>query len=163
AELPPTASYQQRASVFGGLAEAVLHTGGFRASRQQAEDGLARARRAGALPEQARVLATLGFSLGYLENPDAGLAALAESLRIAESAASPSDVGQAYQNWAELLSGPLNELAEGVEVARQGVARMAALGLSRTVGVKLLAMAANGLFRLGRWDEAAEAIDQAWK
>ncbi|MGH4026751.1 MAG: helix-turn-helix transcriptional regulator [Pseudonocardiaceae bacterium] len=161
--LPASASYQQRATVFGGLAEAVLQTGGFGASRHQAEHALALARQAGALPEQARVLATLGFSLGYLENPDAGLAALAESLRIAELAASPSDVGQAYQNWAELLSGPLNELAEGVEVARQGVVRMAALGLSRTVGVKLLAMAANGLFRLGRWDEAAEAIDQAWK
>lgn len=160
--LPSGAGYQQRASVFGGLAEAVLHTGGFGVSRQQAEHALSLARRAGALPEQARVLATLGFSLGYLENPDAGLAALAESLRIAEAAASAADVGQAYQNWAELLSGPLNELAEGVEVARQGVARMAELGLSRTVGVRLLAMAANGLFRLGRWDEAASAIEQAW-
>jgi DNA-binding CsgD family transcriptional regulator/tetratricopeptide (TPR) repeat protein len=160
--LPAVASQQQRAAVFGGLAEAVLQTGGFGASRQQAEHALALARQAGALPEQARVLATLGFSLGYLESPDAGLAALAESLRIAELTASPADVGQAYQNWAELLSGPLNELAEGVEVARQGVARMAALGLSRTVGVRLLAMAANGLFRLGRWDEAAAAIEQAW-
>ncbi len=160
--LPDRANYQQRATVFSGLAEAVLQTGGFGASRQQAEYALGLARQAGALPEQARVLATLGFSLGYLENPDAGLAALAESLRIAELAASPADVGQAYQNWAELLSGPLNELAEGVQVARQGVARMASLGLSRTVGVKLLAMAANGLFRLGRWDEAASDIEQAW-
>lgn len=160
--LPAGASYQQRATVFGGLAEAVLQTGGFGASHHQAEHALALARQAGALPEQARVLATLGFSLGYLENPDAGLAALAESLRIAELAASPADVGRAYQNWAELLSGPLNELAEGVEVARQGVVRMADLGLSRTVGVRLLAMAANGLFRLGRWDEAASAIEQGW-
>lgn len=160
--LPAGASYQQRATVFGGLAEAVLQTGGFGASHHQAEHALALARQAGALPEQARVLATLGFSLGYLENPDAGLAALAESLRIAELAASPADVGRAYQNWAELLSGPLNELSEGVEVARQGVVRMAALGLRRTVGVRLLAMAANGLFRLGRWDEAAAAIEQGW-
>jgi DNA-binding CsgD family transcriptional regulator/tetratricopeptide (TPR) repeat protein len=160
--LPVGAAQQQRASVFGGLAHAVLQTGGFGASRRQAEHALMLARQAGALPEQAQVLATLGFSLGYLENPDAGLAALAESLRIAEQTSRPADVGQAYQNWAELLSGPLNELAEGVAVARRGVERMAALGLSRTVGVKLLAMAANGLFRLGRWDEAASAIQEAW-
>ncbi|MFN2496301.1 MAG: AAA family ATPase [Pseudonocardiaceae bacterium] len=160
--LPVGAAQQQRASVFGGLAHAVLQTGGFGASRQQAEHALALAKQAGALPEQAQVLATLGFSLGYLENPDAGLAALAESLRIAEQTSRPAEVGQAYQNWAELLSGPLNELAEGVEIARRGVERMAALGLSRTVGVKLLAMAANGLFRLGRWDEATSAIEEAW-
>ena len=159
--LPADAAPQQRAAVFGGLAHAVLQTGRFGASRQQAEHALALARQAGALSEQAQVLATLGFSLGYLD-PDAGLAALAESLRIAEQTSRPADVGQAYLNWAELLCGPLNELAEGVRVARQGVERMAALGLSRTVGVKLLAVAANGLFRLGYWDEAKSAIEEAW-
>ncbi|HEU0090460.1 MAG TPA: AAA family ATPase, partial [Pseudonocardiaceae bacterium] len=160
--MPTGASGQQRSLVLGGLAQALLQTGHFSASRRYAGHALVLAQQAGALPEQAQVLATLGFSLGYLENPDAGLAALAESLRIAELTSRPTAVGQAYQHWAELLSGPLNELAEGVEVARQGVGRMAALGLSRTVGVKLLAMAANGLFRLGRWDEAAAAIEQAW-
>ncbi len=160
--LPADAAHRERASVFGGLADALLQTGNFGASRRHAEHALALARQVGAMPEQAQLLATLGFSLAYLENPDAGLAAIAESVRIAEKTSRPTDVGQAYLNWAELLSGPLNELAEGVEVARRGFDRMAGLGLSRTFGVKLLAMAANGLFRMGRWDEAVSAVDQAW-
>jgi DNA-binding CsgD family transcriptional regulator len=39
---------------------------------------------------------------------------------------------------------------------------MRELGLARSVGVGLLAIVANGLFRLGRWAEAQEAIDEAW-
>jgi DNA-binding CsgD family transcriptional regulator len=108
------------------------------------------------------MLATLGFALAYRENPDAGLAAVAEGLMIAERTAEPAAVGRAYQAWAHLLSGPLGEVQEGVEVAHQGVARMRDLGLARSAGVRLLATAANGLFRLGRWAEAGDAVEEAW-
>ena len=108
------------------------------------------------------MLATLGFALAYLENPDRGLAAVAEGLMIAERTGDGAAVGRAYQAWADLLSGPLGELHEGVEIARQGVARMRDLGLARSAGVRLLATTANGLFRLGRWSEASDAVDEAW-
>ncbi|MDF2976503.1 MAG: LuxR family transcriptional regulator [Actinomycetospora sp.] len=150
------------ASVHAAYAEALLITGDVSGARQEAERALAVSRAGGEQAEQAPMLATLGFALAYLENPDAGLAAVAEGLMIAERSGDPAAVGRAYQAWADLLSGPLGELHEGVEIARQGVARMRDLGLARSVGVRLLATAANGLFRLGRWSEASDAVDEAW-
>ncbi|WP_433787741.1 helix-turn-helix transcriptional regulator [Actinomycetospora sp. CA-101289] len=150
------------ASVHAAYAEALLITGDVTGARQEAERALAVSRAGGELAEQAPMLATLGFALAYLENPDAGLAAVAEGLMIAERSGDPAAVGRAYQAWADLLSGPLGELHEGIEIARQGVARMRDLGLARSVGVRLLATAANGLFRLGRWSEASDAVDEAW-
>jgi DNA-binding NarL/FixJ family response regulator len=53
-------------------------------------------------------------------------------------------------------------MERGIAVARGGLARVRALGLARSAGVGLLSLVANGLFRLGRWDEAAVAISEAW-
>ncbi|PVZ12055.1 helix-turn-helix transcriptional regulator [Actinomycetospora cinnamomea] len=150
------------AAVHAAYAEALLITGDVSGARREAEQALAVSRAGGEQAEQAAMLATLGFALAYLENPDAGLAAVSEGLMIAERTGDAAAVGRAYQAWADLLSGPLGELHEGVEIARQGVARMRDLGLARSTGVRLLATAANGLFRLGRWSEASDAVDEAW-
>ena len=149
-------------TVHAAHAEALLITGDVRGAQREAERALSVSRRRGEQPEQAPMLATLGFALAYLENPDAGLASVAEGLMIAERTGDAAAVGRAYQAWADLLSGPLGELHEGVEIARQGVARMRDLGLARSAGVRLLATTANGLFRLGRWSEASDAVDEAW-
>ena len=148
--------------VHAAHAEALLITGDVRGAQREVERALAVSRRRGEQPEQAPMLATLGFALAYLESPDRGLAAVAEGLMIAERTGDGAAVGRAYQAWADLLSGPLGELHEGVEIARQGVARMRDLGLARSAGVRLLATTANGLFRLGRWSEASDAVDEAW-
>ena len=150
------------AAVHAAHAEALLITGDVRGAKREAERALAVSRRQGEHAEQAPMLATLGSALAYLENPDAGLAAVADGLMIAERTGDAAAVGRAYQAWADLLSGPLGELHEGVEIARQGVARMRDLGLARSAGVRLLATTANGLFRLGRWAEASDAVDEAW-
>ncbi|MEJ2859951.1 helix-turn-helix transcriptional regulator [Actinomycetospora flava] len=150
------------AAVHAAHAEALLITGDVRGAQREAERALAVSRRQGEHAEQAPMLATLGSALAYLENPDAGLAAVADGLMIAERTGDAAAVGRAYQAWADLLSGPLGELHEGVEIARQGVARMRDLGLARSAGVRLLATTANGLFRLGRWSEASDAVDEAW-
>ncbi|MDD7921639.1 helix-turn-helix transcriptional regulator [Actinomycetospora callitridis] len=149
-------------SVHAAHAEALLVTGEVRGAQREVERALEVSRRRGEQPEQAPMLATLGFALAYLESPDRGLAAVAEGLMIAERTGDGAAVGRAYQAWADLLSGPLGELHEGVEIARQGVARMRDLGLARSAGVRLLATTANGLFRLGRWSEASDAVDEAW-
>ncbi|GAA4771283.1 helix-turn-helix transcriptional regulator [Actinomycetospora chibensis] len=150
------------AGVHAAHAEALLITGDVRGAQREVERALVVSRRRGEQPEQAPMLATLGFALAYLESPDRGLAAVAEGLMIAERTGDGAAVGRAYQAWADLLSGPLGELHEGVEIARQGVARMRDLGLARSAGVRLLATTANGLFRLGRWAEASDAVDEAW-
>jgi hypothetical protein len=87
---------------------------------------------------------------------------LVAALEAAERTKAAAAIGEAYVRRVELLSGPLNELVQGVECARRGVQRVGELGLSRTVGVALLALVSNGLFRLGEWDEAEDAVGQAW-
>jgi DNA-binding NarL/FixJ family response regulator len=159
--LPGEAAAAEQATVLAGYAEALLQIGDYSRSRSEAERALKLARRAEAGTALAQVLATLGFSLAYLDDPEAGLDAMTESLRVAEESLVPEDVGQAFIHLAELLSGPLNQLARGVEVAQRGVARLAELGLGRTCGAALQAIAADGLFRLGRWDEAEEVVDEA--
>jgi DNA-binding CsgD family transcriptional regulator/tetratricopeptide (TPR) repeat protein len=160
--LPERGGESARASVLAGHAESLLQAGNFTAARSEAERALRLARAAGALDEQARVLVTLGFSLAYLEDPVAGAEALAEGLRVAERSGNPAVLGRAFEQRADLLSGPLNQMSAGVDVALAGAKRLDELGLGRTYGVRLLAVAANGLFRLGRWDEAMAAIEEGW-
>jgi DNA-binding NarL/FixJ family response regulator len=81
---------------------------------------------------------------------------------VAERVGGPDDVARAYLHLAELLSGPLNEMERGIAVAREGLARVRTLGLARSAGVGLLSVVVNALFRLGRWDEAAAVIGEAW-
>lgn len=159
--LPAEVSLTERADVLAGHAEALLQIGDYSRSRSEAERALELVHRAGAGTASAQVLATLGFSLAYLDDPDAGLAAMTEGLRVAEESLRPEDVGQAFIHLAELLSGPLNQPARGVQVAQRGVARLAELGLRRTYGAALQAIAADGLFRLGHWDQAEAVVDEA--
>jgi DNA-binding CsgD family transcriptional regulator len=161
--LPAVGAEQERAEVLGGHASALWTAGDFAAAQATAERALQLARRMGLAVEEARALATLGFSLAYREDPEAGENALRESLAVAERAADPREVARAYRSLAELLSGPLNELDRGIEIARVGIERVRALGLVRSAGVGLISVAANGLFRRGRWDEADSAIAEAWE
>ncbi len=153
---------RQLAALHAVRADALLADGDVREAQDQADRALTLSRVGGDHPEQVPMLVTLGFALAYRENAEAGLAAVAEGLAVAERVSDVMGIGRAYLHWAELLVGPLGEIAEGVEIARQGVARMRELGLTRSFGVSLLATAANGLFRLGRWVEAQEAVDEAW-
>lgn len=145
-----------------GLAGALRQDGEFTASREVAREALAAARAADLPQAQAQALADLGFSLAYLEDPEAGSAALREALAVAERAGEPDGIARAHLRLAELLSGPLNDLTRGIEVARAGAERVSGLGLATTAGVALLAVAAGGLFRMGRWDEADGVIAEAW-
>ncbi|WBB80933.1 AAA family ATPase [Micromonospora sp. WMMD882] len=110
----------------------------------------------------ARVVASsaLGFSEARLEDPDAGLAVVREALETAERSGRPGDVELAYFHLATLLTESLN-VEEGVVVARRGAERVAELGKGRTSETRLLATAANGLFRVGQWAEAEKVIAAA--
>jgi DNA-binding NarL/FixJ family response regulator len=163
AALPAEGADRERAEVLGGYAWALWTAGDYAGAHHAAERALALARRIGLVVEEARALATLGFSLAYREDAKAGEAALRESIAVAERAGEPLEIGRAYRSLAELLSGPLNELERGIAIARDGAERVRELGLARSAGAGLLAVAANGLFRIGRWDEADATIDEAWE
>jgi tetratricopeptide (TPR) repeat protein len=155
----PDCTPRERATAAAHLAELLLHLGRYAEAGRRAREALAlSASVEGSTSEVVLASAALGFSEAYLEDPDAGLPVMREALATAERSGRPEDVGLAYLHLAELLTGPLNVIEEGVVVARRGADRVVELGLGRTFETRLLAVAANGLFRVGQWAEAEKVI-----
>ncbi|MGC1210189.1 MAG: LuxR C-terminal-related transcriptional regulator, partial [Micromonospora sp.] len=153
---------RQRATAAAHLAELLLHLGRYAEAGDQAREALELAAAVeGSTSEVVLASAALGFSEAFLEDPDAGLAVMRKAVEIAERSGRPEDVACAYLHLAELLTGPLNILEEGVVVARRGAERVAELGLGRTWETRLLAIATNGLFRVGQWSEAEKVVAAA--
>ncbi|WBB51476.1 AAA family ATPase [Verrucosispora sp. WMMA2044] len=152
----------QRATAAARLAELLLQLGRYAEAGERAREALALAEQVeGATTEVVLASAALGFSEAYRQDPDAGLAVLRRALATAERAGRPEAVALAYLHLAELLTGPLNILEEGVVVARRGAERVAELGLGRSYETRLLAIATNGLFRVGQWAEAEKVVASA--
>ncbi|MEV6691984.1 AAA family ATPase [Micromonospora sp. NPDC051196] len=153
---------RQRATAAAHLAELLLQLGRYADAGQWAKEALELAEQADdATTEMVLASMALGFSEAYRQDPDAGLAVLRRALATAERAGQPEDVARAYLHLAELLTGPLNILEEGVVVARRGAERVAELGLGRSYETRLLAIATNGLFRVGQWAEAEKVVAAA--
>ncbi|MEV0810787.1 AAA family ATPase [Micromonospora sp. NPDC050200] len=153
---------RERATAAARLAELLLHLGRYADAGARAREALELAAEVdGSTTEVVLASSALGFSEAFLEDPDAGLAVVRRALEIAERAGGPEDVACAYLHLAELLTGPLNILEEGVVVARRGAERVAELGLGRTYETRLLAIATNGLFRVGQWAEAEKVVAAA--
>ncbi|MEU1969410.1 AAA family ATPase [Micromonospora sediminicola] len=153
---------RERATAAAHLAELLLQLGRYAEAGDQAREALRLVAEAdGAISDLVLASAALGFSEAFLADPEAGLALMRRALEIAERAGRPEDVACAYLHLAELLTGPLNILEEGVVVARRGGERVAELGLGRTWETRLLAIAANGLFRVGQWAEAEKVVAAA--
>jgi DNA-binding CsgD family transcriptional regulator len=151
----------ERATAGAHSADLLVELGRYAEAGQRARVALDLARAEGDLSSVVLASGALGFSQAYLADPVAGRAAVEEALSTAEQAGSPADIACAYLHLADLLTGPLNELRDGVKFARRGAARSEQLGIARTYGARLLAVAANGLFRLGEWAEAETCIDHA--
>ncbi|MGC5019178.1 helix-turn-helix transcriptional regulator [Micromonospora sp. DT47] len=152
----------ERATAAAHLAELLLHLGRYADAGDRAREALDLAAAVdGSTTEVVLASSALGFSEAFLEDPDAGLAVVRRALEVAERAGRPEDVACAYLHLAELLTGPLNILEEGVVVARRGAERVAELGLGRTYETRLLAIATNGLFRVGQWAEAEKVVAAA--
>jgi tetratricopeptide (TPR) repeat protein len=161
AALPDDAASELVVTAKGGYSEALLEIGAYKKAAAQAQEALDRARLSGLSQVQARLLATLGFGLAYLGECEAGLAAVSESLQVAEDSCGPDDIAYVHQQRCQLLCGPLNQPDEGVAAARRAAVRLSELGLSQSHGTTIRAIAANGLFRIGRWDEAIAMMKEA--
>lgn len=158
----PDCTPRERATAAAHLAELLLHLGRYAEAGVQAREALQLAAVVpGSTSEVVLASAALGYSEAWLEDPEAGLAVMRRALETAERSGRPEDVACAYLHLAELLTGPLNILEEGVVVARRGAERVAELGLGRTWETRLLAIATNGLFRVGQWAEAEKVVATA--
>ncbi|AGL19767.1 regulatory protein LuxR [Actinoplanes sp. N902-109] len=155
---------QEKATAAAHLAELLVHLGRYADAGDRARDALELAGNSkNATPDLVRASAALGFSLAFLQDPDAGLAVIRQAVEIAERSGHPDDIGIAYQHLAELLANPLNMVEEGVLAARRGAEKLAAIGQGRSCQTRLLAIAANGLFRIGQWTEMERVLDEAMR
>ncbi|HLH29243.1 MAG TPA: hypothetical protein VKW77_10015, partial [Acidimicrobiales bacterium] len=149
------------ARVLTAQATAQMLTGRYSDSRATASDALSRARSIGSRREEVRVLAVLGFDLAYLGHAG-GVQLLHEARAIAEEDADLDGIARSFVHLATLLSEPLNLLEEALSVADEGLVRVRQLGLERFYGVALQALTVNVLFRLGRWSEADQRLQDAF-
>ncbi|MEV4695317.1 AAA family ATPase [Micromonospora echinospora] len=158
----PDCTPYERCAAAARLAELLLHLGRYAEAGELAREALALAADVpDSTSEVVMASAALGFSEAFLEDPTSGLAVMRRALDTAERSGHPEDVACAYLHLAELMTGPLNILEEGVVVARRGAERVAELGLGRTWETRLLAVATNGLFRVGQWAEAEKVVAAA--
>jgi DNA-binding CsgD family transcriptional regulator/tetratricopeptide (TPR) repeat protein len=155
---------RDRAAAAAYSADLLRHLGQYADAGQRAQTALDLARDDDQLTSSVVLAgAALGFSQAYLNDPVAGRAAVRDAVQAAERSGTPTDIARARLYLAQLLTGPLNELDEGVEEARRGAARATDLGLGRTYGARLLAVAANGLFRTGEWGEAEHVVTEGFR
>ena len=155
---PPSAA---RARVLAARGQGLMLLSRHQESRACCEEAIVIAREVGALAEEGHALNTLGCDLGYLGEPAAAVAHLDRARRIAEEVGDLDDLARAYLNLSELLARPLNRLEEALELAREGIEMSRRVGLAGDYGVSLQTNAADVLFRLGRWEEAAEVLRDA--
>jgi DNA-binding CsgD family transcriptional regulator/tetratricopeptide (TPR) repeat protein len=159
---PPT---PERALVLASFAQALMLKPRFEQARAVCEEAIAAARSTGARAAEGHARDTLGVVLAHLGDTAAGLAHLEEARRIAEDLHEHhgfdiDDMLRAHANLCDLfdLTGELERAAtialDGVDVAREH-------GLERSFGCWLTADASAVLFKLGRWNEAAEHLSAA--
>ena len=151
---PPSA---ERARVLGALAGALMGAGQWADSRAVSLDAIACAEAASASAEESRARNVLGSDLVALGEIDAGLDELRRARRMAAESGPPELLIVAHHNLAlNLLSADAFEEALAEADAGRDAAR--ATGLARRYGPDLAALSADVLTRLGRWDEAVDAV-----
>lgn len=152
---PPSA---ERARVLGALGGALMGAGRWAESRAVCLDAIACARAASASAEESRARNVLGSDLVALGEIEAGLDELRRARRMAAESGPPELLIVAHHNLTlNLLAADAFEEALLEADAGRSVARGA--GLARRYGPDLAALAADILIHLGRWDEAATAVD----
>jgi DNA-binding CsgD family transcriptional regulator/tetratricopeptide (TPR) repeat protein len=152
---PPT---PERARVLGGLGGALMGAGRWADSRRVCEAAITCAAAAGAPSEESRARNMLGSDLVALGEIEAGLGQLREARRIAAESGPPELLIVGYHNLALNLAAA-DELDEALAEASAGRVAARDAGLERRFGMDLAALAADVLFRLGRWDEAHGAVE----
>lgn len=160
-DLVPEKPTPERARVLGGLASALIMAGRHAQSQPWAQRALEVAKRAGAGPEEAHALSTLGTGLTMLGEPDRGLAIVREAFAVAVQFEHLEDMHRVYADLSDCLVAS-GRFAEAAEVATRGIRESQTLcgvetaegrDVVDTFGNCLLGNAMEALFWLGRWDE----------
>ena len=151
--IPSEPPSEARARILAHHAGILMFSGRFAESMPIAEEALDVARTIGSPSNQAMALGIIGTDLALLGRVDEGVDRFREGLAIAEELGGVEGIALGQTNLAILLD-RVGRTAEALEVAAAGWERARDIGVERTYGGLLLAVAAKAAIALGRWDEA---------
>jgi len=147
---PPTAA---RSRILAHHAGILMLGGRLAESIPYAEEAIGVARSVGSRGDEALGLGILGWDLALLGRVDEGVGHVRAGLTIADDLGGAEGIAIGASNLAILLD-RVGRPTEALEVARDGWERVRILGVERTYGGLILAIAAKAAIALGRWDEA---------
>ncbi len=154
-ELLPRGPGLERATVMAAIAQVRMLEGTFSDAERFAREALGVAAAVGptAAAAAAHATTTLGVSLGWGRDPEAGVQLLQEARRLAERTGDLDALFRVFANLTTVLD-LVGRRAEAVAVAEEGIAIARRHGQEAAYGNFLRGNAADSLFRLGRWRES---------
>ncbi len=154
-ELMPREPSVARATVLAALAQVRMLEGTFSEAERHASEAIRIARACGpeGRPQELHATTTLGVSLGWGEDPEAGLALLRKAKSIAEELGDVDETFRVFANLTTVLD-LVGRRTEAVQVAYEGIEAARRAGLEAVYGNFLRGNAAESLFLLGRWPES---------
>ena len=145
-----------RARLLAAQGHALMGLRRWAESRERCERALAVAAAAGDGAQAAAARITLGITLGFLGEAEAGERHLREALATAEG----EDGLRAHVHLGELLR-LRGDHARALETMELGERAAARLGMRGSFGCFMYVNAIDDLLRLGRWDEAEARLQEA--
>ncbi len=144
-----------------GLAMAEINLGFYQAALDRSEQAVTLAETIGDAGAKGRALNAAGLALAMLGRGQEGEPRLRQAVALADQEDHLEDLLRAYGNLAVALE-LTGDLDGSVKAARDGLRRAHALGLAELrLAIVLANNAGASLMQLGRWDEAAEVLEQA--
>ena len=156
-ELMPREPSRERALVLASLAQVKMLDGTFSEAERFGEEAVKVARAVGpdARDAEAHALTTLGVSRGWGDDPELALELLHRARAISTELGQLDEYFRATANLTTVLD-LLGRRAEAVDIAYEGIAEAARVGLEAVYGNFLGGNAADSLFQLGRWTECRD-------
>jgi DNA-binding CsgD family transcriptional regulator/tetratricopeptide (TPR) repeat protein len=154
-ELVPDEPSPERSLVLASLAQIRMLDGTFSEAERYAREAIRVAHECAptARSSEAHATTTLGVSLGWGDDPEAGVALLRDARRMAEELNDVDELFRVYANLTTVLD-LLGRRREAVEIAFEGIEAARRAGLEAVYGNFLRGNAAESLFLLGRWSES---------
>jgi DNA-binding CsgD family transcriptional regulator len=155
---PPSAERARALAAHGQMLMLWSRNG---AAQARCQEAVAVARQVGARAVEGHALNSLGASLGNRGHLEAGVAHLEQARAIATELGDPDDLCRAYHNLGciYLINGR-HEEAVRAELECLDLARR--FGSMGSYGAVVIAVAAQALLWLGRWEEAERLLDEAF-
>ncbi len=154
-EIVPREAAVERATALASLAQILMLAGTFSEAQRHARNAIRVARELGddGLTPGLHARTTLGVSLGWGDDPEAGVALLRDALPAAEALGDLDELFRVYANLTTVLD-LLGRRGEAVKVAAAGIEAARRADLEAVYGNFLRGNAAESLFLLGRWTES---------